>query len=208
MITIPTALAFFALAFAMALSPGPNLVYLASRSLCQGRRAGFASLAGVCSGMLVYLVATAAGLGVLFAAVPLLYELLRDAGAIYLLWLAWRVLRAKAPPATEALPPAPGLPLYRQGLLTCLFNPKIVLTYGALLPQFVNPETGPIAWQVAALGAIQICAAALAHGSVILAAAAVAEALRRHPRFLAFQRYLLAGLLGAVALQLVWRRTP
>jgi threonine/homoserine/homoserine lactone efflux protein len=209
MISLATAVSFFVLAFAMALSPGPNLLYLASRSLCQGRAAGFASLAGVCSGMLVYLCATAAGLGALFNTVPLLYELVRDLGAIYLLWLAWRTLRARMPPAVSNAPtPVSGWRLYRQGFLTCLLNPKIVLTYGALLPQFVQTEQGSVAWQVVTLGGLQIGAASLAHGSVILAAAGVAQALRRQPRYLAIQRYLLAGLLSAVALQLAWRRAP
>lgn len=209
MISLATAVSFFGLAFALALSPGPNLIYLASRSLCQGRAAGLASLAGVCTGMLVYLCATAAGLGALFGAVPSLYELVRDLGAIYLLWLAWRALRAKAPPAaSSALAPVSRWRLYRQGFLTCLLNPKIVLTYGALLPQFVQAEQGSVVWQVIALGCLQVGAAALAHGSVILAAAKVAQALRERPRFLALQRYLLAGLLSAVALQLAWRRAP
>jgi len=207
MIAYSTACAFFLVAFAMALSPGPNLMYLASRSVCQGRGAGFASLAGVCSGMLVYLCATAAGLSAIFVAVPALYDAVRLAGAAYLLWLAGRLLRGgKTVSAPGALPPESPRRLFRRGLFTCLLNPKIVLTYGALLPQFVDPSLGSLGLQILALGAVQIVAAATAHSLVILAAAAVNRALHARPGWQNLQRKFLAALLAGVALQLAWRR--
>src|SRR5579862_7103925 len=130
--TLSTVLSFAAVAFLMALSPGPNLIYLVSRSICQGRSAGFASLAGVCTGMLCYMIATAAGLSVLFKAVPVAYDAVRLAGALYLLWLAYRLAFARnASLAAKRLPLESKLRLYCRGLLTCLLNPKIVVTYGA-----------------------------------------------------------------------------
>lgn len=209
MISLLTACTFFVLALAMALSPGPNLVYLVSRSVCQGRAAGFASLAGVGAGMLAYMAATACGLTALFVAVPMLYESLRLVGAVYLLWLAIRTLRAGAAvPGMHALGiETPGA-LFRRGFATCLLNPKIVLTYGALLPQFVDPAAGSVFAQTLALGAVQIVAALLAHSAVIFCAAYLARALQRRPRFVRAQPYLLAVALAGVALQLGWRRAP
>src|SRR5580658_4639715 len=93
--TLTTAGSFAGVAFLMALSPGPNLLYLASRSICQGRAAGFASLGGVCTGMFFYMVAMAAGLSVLFRTVPIAYDAVRWIGAIYLLWLAYKVFAAR-----------------------------------------------------------------------------------------------------------------
>ena len=143
MLSLPTCLSFAALAFVMALSPGPNLLYLASRSICQGSPAGFASLAGVCSAMLCYMIATAAGLSALFEAVPIAYDIVRYAGAAYLLWLAAKALKAPSVPiATASLPPEPIRVLFRRGFTTCLLNPKVVLVYGSLLPQFVHPDIG------------------------------------------------------------------
>src|ERR1700722_13454296 len=94
--TLTAVLSFVSVAFLMALSPGPNLLYLASRSICQGRSAGFSSLAGVCTGMFCYMLATAAGLSALFDAVPLAYDAVRWAGAAYLLWLAYKILTTRS----------------------------------------------------------------------------------------------------------------
>lgn len=200
MITTPTAIAFATLAFAMALSPGPNLFYLASRSVCQGRRAAFASLAGVCAGMAGYMLATAAGLSALFTAVPLLFDAVRLAGAGYLLWLAYKAFRAPAAgPGVAALAPVAPRVLFRQGLLTCLLNPKIVLMYGALLPQFVRAEAGDVLAQTIALGSIQIAAAALAHAGVIVAAATATAFLGRVPGFARVQSRLLGCVFVALA---------
>jgi threonine/homoserine/homoserine lactone efflux protein len=138
--TISAALSFAAVAFLMALSPGPNLLYLASRSIFQGRFAGFTSLGGVCTGMFLYMLATAAGLSTLFKAVPIAYDAVRWAGAIYLLWLAYKVMTARSSSLTPtALHSESKAQLYRRGLLTCLLNPKIVITYGALLPHLLIP---------------------------------------------------------------------
>lgn len=203
MIHFETAAAFAALAFVMALSPGPNLMYLASRSACQGARAGFASLAGVCTAMLGYMAATAAGLSAVFDALPLAYDLLRWAGGAYLLWLAAKALRQPRGGAAVALAPqALGL-LYRRGLLTCLLNPKVVLMYGALLPAFVQPDAGGVLAQTLQLGLVQIASAACAHSAVILGAARVTARWRRSARGASLQRYVLAGLLTAVALRMV-----
>lgn len=203
MISSTTILAFAGLAFVMALSPGPNLLYLASRAICQGRDAGFASLGGVCTAMLVYMCATAAGLAALFAAVPLVFEVLRLTGAAYLLFLAYRALRAAAQDwRASRLQPEPVATLYWRGFLTCLFNPKIVLMYGALLPQFIAPHHGTVLAQTLQLGLVQVIAAATAHSGVILGAASVSKLLGRLPGFARLQRYLLGAALIAVAVRL------
>lgn len=203
MIPFETASAFTALAFLMALSPGPNLMYLASRSACQGARAGFASLAGVCSAMLGYMLATAAGLSAVFDAVPLAYELLRWAGGAYLLWLAFKALRPPRGEAPMALAPQALGVLYRRGLLTGLLNPKLLLMYGALLPAFVQPGAGGVWAQTLQLGLLQIASAATAHSLVILGTARATALWRHSARGARWQRYVLAGLLTVVALRVV-----
>lgn len=191
----------------MALSPGPNLLYLASRSVCQGRAAGFASLGGVCTAMFLYMLATAAGLSVLFVAIPIAYDAVRWAGAAYLVWLAYKVVTKRTSSlATSAVAYESPAVLYRHGLLTCLLNPKIVITYGALLPQFVEPSAGNVFWQTVVLGIVQVVAAASAHGLVILGAAAVASALSTGHTFAKVQRYLLGTVLAALALRLAAER--
>lgn len=200
MLALHTSISFAALAFFMALSPGPNLLYLASRSVCQGALAGLASLAGVCTAMLCYVVATAFGLSALIAAVPVAYEMVRFAGAAYLLWLAASTLRTPSvPPDITPLLSEPCSLLFRRGFTICLLNPKIVLMYGSLLPQFVRPEIGNQFMQTIALGFIQVAAAALAHTCIVLSASRISGLLRHFPQLAQGQRFLLSGLLAGVA---------
>lgn len=209
--SLSAALTFAAVAFLMALSPGPNLVYLASRSICQGPAAGFASLAGVCTAMLLYMVATAAGLSALFVAIPITYDLVRWAGAAYMLWLSINILTKRSSSIeTSALQPETPRQLFRRGFLTCLLNPKVVVTYSALLPQFLVPDAGhDVFLQTVVLGLVQLGAAAAAHALVILFAAAAASALAKHRAFAGVQRYLLGTVLAALAFRLVAdRRSP
>lgn len=205
--TLTSAFSFAVVAFLMALSPGPNLLYLVSRSVCQGRAAGFASLGGVCTAMLLYMLAAAAGLSALFLAAPIAYDAIRWAGAAYLLWLAFKVVTARSSAsATSALVHESPSQLYRRGFLTCLLNPKVVVTYGALLPQFVEPSAGHIVAQTIALGLVQIVAAASAHSCIILSAAAVASVLSERPAFARIQRYVLGTVLAALAVRLIAER--
>jgi threonine/homoserine/homoserine lactone efflux protein len=209
MIELSTAVTFGALAFFMALSPGPNLMYLTSRAICQGRSAGFSSLAGVCAGMLVYAIATALGLSAIFRAVPVAYDIVRILGVCYLVWLAIKAFRAPSKAlGTSSLAPEAFAVLFHRGLLTCLLNPKLVLTYGALLPQFVDVGQGAVLWQTVQLGLLQIAAAACAHSCVILGASWVATMARGAPRFAQFQSYLLGFALLAIAARLGLERRP
>lgn len=205
--TATAALSFAAVAFLMALSPGPNLLYLVSRSICQGRAAGFASLAGVCTAMLLYALAAAAGLSALFLMVPIAYDTVRYAGAAYLLWLAYKVLPNRASiSAASSLTAESAAQIYRRGFLTCLLNPKVVVTYGALLPQFVELSAGHVLGQTIVLGVVQVVSAASAHSLVILASAAVATALSRRRAFVNAQRFVLSSVLAALAIRLLAER--
>src|SRR5690606_19199829 len=151
-------LLFAGAALLMVLTPGPNMIYLISRSICQGRRAGVISLLGVVAGFLVHMFAAAVGLTALFLAVPLAYELLRWAGAAYLLYLAWQALRpgARSPFEARELPADPPGRLFLMGFLTNALNPKIAVFYLSIFPQFVSPEHGSVFVQSVVLGVSQI----------------------------------------------------
>ncbi|HEX8374278.1 MAG TPA: LysE family translocator, partial [Geminicoccaceae bacterium] len=141
-----TLLAFAALALGMVLTPGPNIVYLISRSLCQGRAAGLVSLGGVALGFVFYMLCAAFGITALVLAIPYAYDALRLTGALYLGWLAWSALRpgGRSPFEVRTLPPDSRRRLVAMGFLTNLLNPKIAMLYLALLPQFVAPERGDV----------------------------------------------------------------
>lgn len=193
------------IALGMVLTPGPNMVYLVSRSLTQGRRAGLVSLAGVAFGFAVYLVATSLGLAALFSAVPALFVVVKLVGAAYLLYLAWGILR---PGGRAVFAVEPGASVHSQrrlfvmGMATCLLNPKIALMYAALLPQFVDPSAGPAVVQLLVLGLVQITVAVSVNAGWVLAASAVAAFVARRPVAQHVQRWVTGTLLGGFAVHL------
>ncbi|MBW0271217.1 lysine transporter LysE [Nocardia sp. MH4] len=197
-----------AAALGMVLTPGPNMMYLVSRTVAQGRRAGLISLAGVAAGFGVYLLAAAAGITAVFAVVPGLYLGLKLAGACYLLWLAWQAVRPGGVSvfAPVDLPVDPARRLFTMGLVTNLLNPKIAIMYMALIPQFVDPERGALWLQSLSLGAIQITVALTVNALIVLGAAGLAGFLTARPLWLRTQRYLMGTALGGIAIMLATDR--
>ncbi len=147
----PSTLALFALAaLALIAIPGPNMVYIATRSMSEGRSAGISSALGLLTGTAINVVAAAAGLSALIASSDVAYNVLRYAGAAYLIFLGIKALTRRET-AVEALPRGRA---YRQAIVVQLLNPKVALFFLAFLPQFVDPARGPVATQVLVLGAI------------------------------------------------------
>lgn len=194
---------FAALALGMALTPGPNMIYLISRSICQGRKAGFISLAGVAAGFLFYLLCAAFGITALLFAVPFAYDALRFGGALYLVYLAWQAVKpgGKSPFAVRELPPHSPKRLFLMGFFTNLLNPKIALLYLALLPQFIDPA-GSILAQSLELGLIQIALSISVNGAVTLAAGSIAGFLATRPRWMVLQRWLMGTVLAGMAVKI------
>jgi threonine/homoserine/homoserine lactone efflux protein len=205
-------------ALGLVLTPGPNMLYLVSRSITQGRRAGLLSLLGVAAGFVVYLAAAVAGIATVFSEVPAAYTVLRLAGAGYLLWLAWRTLHPGGGSAfaPKELPPdGPSTPLpgplgpsrlFAMGFLTNLLNPKIAVLYVSLLPQFIDPDRGSVALQSLTLGAIQASIAVSGNAIIVLTAGTIALFLARRPGWLRAQRYFMGSVLGALAVRLLTER--
>jgi threonine/homoserine/homoserine lactone efflux protein len=203
-VTTAALIGIAAVALGLVLTPGPNMIYLVSRSITQGRRAGFVSLLGVAVGFLVYLAAAAGGLAAVFTVVPAAYTILKLAGAAYLFYLAWRAIRpgGAAIFAPQRLPVDPARRLFFMGLVTNLLNPKIAVLYVSLLPQFVDPERGSVAAQSLVLGAVQIGVALTVNGLIVVFAGSLSTFLARRPTWLRVQRYLMGGVLGALAIRL------
>lgn len=199
-----TAVAGIALVeFGMAITPGPNMVHLAARSIRQGTRASLTVLGGTAVGFVVYLVAATSGLAALFAAVPAAFLVVKLAGVAYLGYLAWQMLRPAGRSAFEPQEVAPVRPLnlFGMGLLTNLLNPKIAMLYAALLPQFIDPSH-PVWPQFLILGGVQILIGVAVNGVVVLTAGRVAGFLRRRPRAMKVQRWASGGLLAGFAVKL------
>lgn len=198
-----TLIAFALVSLGMVLTPGPNMIYLISRSLSQGPVAGLISLGGVALGFVAYMLAAAFGITALVFAVPYAYDALRLAGAGYLLWLAWQALRpgGRSPFQPRSLPPDGPRRLFLMGLLTNLLNPKIAMLYLALLPQFIDPERG-VLLQSVVLGTVQIAVSVSVNALIALAAGSIATFLAARPLWLVIQRWLMGTVLAALAVRM------
>jgi len=200
-----SSLAAFALvAFGMVLTPGPNMIYLISRSISQGRGAGLISLGGVALGFVFYMLCAAFGITALLFAVPYAYDALRLGGAAYLLWLAWQAVRpgGRSPFHVRDLPHDSPRKLFAMGFLTNLLNPKIAMLYLALLPQFIDPAAGNVLGQSLTLGLVQILISVSVNALIAFAAGGIASFLRERPLWLLIQRWLMGTVLAGLALKM------
>jgi threonine/homoserine/homoserine lactone efflux protein len=197
-------LAFSVIALGMVLTPGPNMVYLISRSICQGRIAGLISLAGVALGFIVYMVCSALGVTALLLAVPFAYDALRFGGALYLLYLAWQAVKpgGRSSFHIQDLPKDGPKKLFLMGFLTNLLNPKIAVMYLSLLPHFMSPSDGSILRQSLILGSIQIGISVCINALIALGAGSLALFLSRRPLWLGVQRWLMGTALTGLALRM------
>ncbi|WNJ89502.1 LysE family translocator [Bosea sp. 685] len=197
-------LAFVLLAFGMVLTPGPNMIYLISRSISQGPGAGLISLGGIALGFLFYVFCAAFGITAFVLAVPFAYDALRLAGVAYLLYLAWQSLKpgGRSPFHVRELAPDGPRKLFAMGFLTSLLNPKIAVFYLALLPQFIDPAAGSVLAQSIMLGFIQIAVSLSVNTLITLAAGSIALFLRTRPFWSLVQRWLMGTVLAGFALRM------
>jgi len=188
---------------ALAATPGPNMLFLVSRTLAQGRGAGFVSLAGTSSGFALHAVAAAFGLSALLAAIPLAFEVVKWAGAIYLAWLAIQMWRASdEPEATIAAPHSTPRAMYRQGLLTALLNPKVAVFQLALFPQFVDPARGSVLRQSLVLAVTQLVIVVAGDSVCVALATGARRWFATRPGWGRWSTRALAGVFAALAARL------
>ncbi|MCX8959268.1 LysE family translocator [Erwinia psidii] len=205
MVTLSQLLPFAAISLGLVLTPGPNMIYLISRSICQGRKAGYLSLAGVALGFIFYMCCAAMGITALIMAVPVAYEALRIAGALYLLYMAWQaVFGGKSPFQLRDFPAHSARKLFTMGLLTNLLNPKAALIYLTLLPQFIRPGQGGLLAQSLTLGVTQIAISVLVNASIVFAAGTIAGWLAARSGWQTMQRWLMGTVLTGLAIRMVF----
>lgn len=204
--TTSTLIAFALVCLGLALTPGPNMIYLVSRSICHGRSAALISLCGTGLGFLVYMLAAALGITALLFAVPLAYDGLRITGAVYLLYLAWQALRpgGRSPFQVRNLPMDSPRKLIAMGFFTNLFNPKVAMLYLSLLPQFIDPARGSVLTQSLVLGALQIVIGVSINALIATAAGTIAGFLGTRPAWMLVQRWLMGTVLAGLGLRMVF----
>jgi len=205
MLSLQTVLAFFSVSVLLALSPGPDNVFVLVHAAQHGVRAGVLVVLGLCTGLLFHTAAVALGLAALLAASPLAFGALKGAGALYLLWLAW--LSWRAPTGLlegQAAQGLSALQTYARGIVMNASNPKVAIFFLAFLPQFVDPGLGPVQWQVVQLGACFGLATLLVFGGIAALAGRFGQRLRDSARAQQSLNRAAALVFAALALRLVW----
>lgn len=200
-----TELIVYALAvLVMVMTPGPNMLYCVSRTLCQGISAGLVSVAGVQVGSVIHMVGASAGLSALLMTVPLAFDVIKLAGASYLLVLAWQAVKPGGASLfqTRDLPIDSAGKLFRVGLMTMLTNPKVVVFYLSIFPQFLAPERGNLLLQTLQLGVVHISVSTAANSMIVLGASRITHFLQRSPRWVLAQRYVMGSVLAGLALRI------
>lgn len=186
----PLLSAFLIASLVLAVTPGPGVIYIVTRTLAQGRRSGLASVIGVALGNFGNALAASIGVGALLSVSSTAFSIVKYAGAAYLIYLGIRTLRAKPTEVSTALPPPERTWLVlRDGFAVALLNPKTTIFFAAFLPQFMNPDSSPILQSVS-LGAIFVLIAALSDTAYALGASAVTPMLSRIGGAKSFGRYL------------------
>jgi threonine/homoserine/homoserine lactone efflux protein len=198
MLALPewASLGFFVLAaLVLLLTPGPAVLYIVTRSIDQGRRAGLVSVLGVHVGTLAHIFAAAAGLSALLAASATAFSVVKYLGAAYLIYIGVRRLLDRS---TKSLA-APGEPkrlrrAFLDGVVVNVLNPKTGLFFLAFLPQFVSVSRGHVGEQIVSLGVVFVLLGAVTDSLYALTAGSAAQWLRGKPRFLASERWISGGL--------------
>ncbi|WP_375559244.1 LysE family translocator [Bernardetia sp. OM2101] len=202
-------LLLFALAsLIMVLSPGPNMIYLISRSLSQGKNAGLISLLGVISGFLFHVLMVSFGLTAIFFAIPYAFIVVKFLGVGYLLYLAYKTLTSKnkAFESNKTLEKDSSLRLFNIGLLTNILNPKMAVFYLSFFPQFIKVEYGSVLLQSFQLGIIQIIISLTVNFLIVIFAAKIANWFSKKPLWLKIQKWFMASVLTGLAVKMAFTK--
>ncbi|AQX84733.1 LysE family translocator [Elizabethkingia bruuniana] len=205
MIPIHDLIFFIIAAFILVISPGPNMIYLISRTITQGRKAGLTSLAGVVCGFLFHIVMVSFGLTAVLFAVPYAYVVLKTLGTVYLLYLAYQAIKPNSKNIFEVdqnISIDRPRKLFTVGFLTNVLNPKVAVFYLSFFPQFIKPQYGSIFTQSLELGVIQVFVSFSINFTIVLTAAQAARFFAKNPTWIKAQKWFMASVIGFLAIKM------
>jgi threonine/homoserine/homoserine lactone efflux protein len=206
---MPEKAAFFTFLFAalmLNIAPGPDMLYVIGRSVGQGRRAGVVSALGVFVGCWVHILAAAFGIAALLRSSPLAFNLVRYAGAAYLIYLGIRMVVKRTNLASQQLEPEKLGSIFRQGAITNMLNPKVAIFFLAFLPQFIDARRGNVVLEILFLGLIFNVGGTLVNLAVAYAGGTLGELLRRNERWAQLQQWFTGLVFVGLGLRLAWQR--
>ena len=205
MIPFNDILLFALAALVLVVSPGPNMIYLISRSITQGKKAGLISLIGVICGFLFHIIMVSFGLTAVLLEVPIAYTLLKSLGVLYLLYLAYQAVKPTSKNIFDTktdLPDDKTSKLFSIGFLTNVLNPKVAVFYLSFFPQFIKPEYGSIMTQSLQLGATQVFVSFSINFIIVLTASKVAFFFAKNPSWVQAQKWFMASVLTGLAIKM------
>lgn len=196
-------LSFLAVSILLTLAPGPDILFVIAQSMSHGRKAGIMTALGLASGVIVHTLAAALGITAVLYSSAFAFQIIKYAGAIYLLYLAYLAIREGATPMTAAEPvKQSGWKLYRTGVLMNILNPKVSLFFLAFLPQFITPGSGQAPVQMMLLGVLFMLQAVLVFSVVAVCAGLFGQKLFGHPHVGKYVNYGKAALYAAIGIRL------
>lgn len=205
MIPIQDLLLFAMAAIVLAITPGPNMLYLISRTLSQGKKAGLISLMGVMSGFLFHIVLVSFGLTAILFTIPYAYAILKWTGALYLVYLAFQALKPNSKnmfDVEQTIKTDSPRKLFSIGFLTNVLNPKVAVFYLSLFPQFIKPVYGSIFLQSLTLGTTQLVVSFINNLLIILFAARMAAFFQKQPLWVKIQKWFMGSVLLFLAFKM------
>jgi threonine/homoserine/homoserine lactone efflux protein len=206
---VPEKTAFLTFLFAalmLNIAPGPDMLYVIGRSVGQGRKAGIVSSLGVFVGCWIHILAAAFGIAALLHSSPMAFNVVRYAGATYLIYLGIKMIAQKSNLASQQLKPESLGSIFRQGAVTNMLNPKVAIFFLAFLPQFINAQRGSVVLQIVFLGLIFNVGGTLVNLAVSYAGGTLGELLRRNQRFARMQQWFTGLVFIGLGLRLAWQR--
>lgn len=205
MIPIHDLIFFIIAAFILVISPGPNMIYLISGTITQGKKAGLTSLAGVICGFLFHIVMVSFGLTAVLFSVPYAYVVLKTLGTVYLLYLAYQAIKPNSKNIFEVdqnISIDRPRKLFTVGFLTNVLNPKVAVFYLSFFPQFIKPQYGSIFTQSLELGVIQVFVSFSINFIIVLTAAQAARFFAKNPTWIKVQKWFMASVLVFLAIKM------
>jgi threonine/homoserine/homoserine lactone efflux protein len=199
-------LTFLVAALMLNIAPGPDMLYVIGRSVGQGRKAGVVSALGIFAGCWVHILAAAVGIAALLRSSPLAFNIVRYAGAGYLVYLGVKIILQRGHLEAREFAPESLGNIFRQGVITNVLNPKVALFFLAFLPQFIDTTRGSAALQIILLGLIFDAGGTLVNLVVAYAGGTAGDLLRRSPRLAEIQKWFSGLVFIGLGARLAWQR--
>ena len=200
--TVYSLLGYLCACMALTIAPGPDNIFVVTQGITRGRKAAIVTALGMCSGVSVHTTAAALGISAIFYSSAMAFNMVKYAGALYLLYLAWKTVRSRSSLTLADGATLPAAALFRRGFIMNILNPKVALFFLAFLPQFVTPAAGHLPLQMLLLGGIFMVQAVIIFSLIGWFSGAIGKLLRERPGMAKYFDWLTAGVFASLGIKL------